>query len=111
MENRTGAKKFSQTSSASASSTSAKESAPGSGKRLVVTDIAGSADNSGATLEVIEDEGGTPTTLFTVNVDSGNFVHRFKTPLVLSDNKSASVKVSGGTSDTKANLSGLIINN
>ena len=103
-----GTKTFSVTHT-HATAAKAEQAAPGAGKRLFVTDIAGSTDKDAAILLVKEDSGGAgDATLFQLQVKGTLFSHRFETPLIVTANKKASVEIDGTTA-CKANISGFIL--
>jgi len=103
-----GKKCFSVTHS-HATAAKAEQAAPGTGKRIFVTDIAASSDKAGSVLLVKEDSGGAgETVLFQVQVGEGSFSHSFETPLIATANKKVSVEIDG-TSACKANLAGFVI--
>lgn len=93
-----------------ATAAKATQAAPGAGKRLLVTDIAGSSDKAGSLIKIIEDTAGTPVTKFQIQVGAGNFVHTFKTPIQITANKSGGVEIDG-TAACKANVAGEITSN
>lgn len=102
-----GTKKFSVATAHTASAT-ATQAAPGASKRLFVTDVAGSSDHAGAILKVIEDTAGTPVIKFELEIGATNpFSHRFRTPIQITANKTASVWVNG-TATAKAFIAGYI---
>ena len=88
----------------------ATKAAPGAGKRILVTDIAGSSDKAGAVLSVIEDSAGTPVTKWAIQVGVGNFAFTFKTPIQIATNKTGGVEIDG-TALCKANIAGKITSN
>ena len=101
-----GSKKFSVTH-AHATAAKATQAAPGSGKRILITDIAASSDKAGALLKIIEDTAGTPVTKWELQVGAGFVGHRFKTPIQITVNKSAGVEINGDSA-CKANIAGEI---
>lgn len=100
--------KFSVTAT-HATAAAATQAAPGAGKRILVTDIAGSSDKAGSIIKVIEDTAGTPATKWEIQVGAGNFKQTFKTPIQITANKSGGVEIDG-TAACKANIAGKIIN-
>lgn len=102
-------KKFSVTAT-HATAAAATQTAPGAGKRILVTDIAGSSDKAGSLIKIIEDTAGTPVTKFEIQVGSGSFSYTFKTPIQITANKTAGVEIDG-TSVCKANIAGEITSN
>lgn len=79
------------------------------GKRIFVTDIAGSSDKSNAVLEVKE---GTVTVKFAIQLESGaatpySFSHRFESPIIGAVSTPMEVTVTGNAV-AKANISGFI---
>ena len=104
-----GTEKFSQTASGTPVAKAIKTGV--SGKRIFVTDIAGSSDKAGSYLKVIEDTSGTPITKFQVQLGADvNFSHSFITPIQIAVGKSASVEVDG-TNLASANIAGFITDN
>lgn len=101
--------KFSVTATGTAAAAATK-AAPGTGKRLLITDIAGSSDKDGSIIKIVEDTAGTPVTKFQLQVGAGNFAHTFKNPIQISANKSGGVEIDG-TSVCKANIAGEISSN
>lgn len=101
--------KFSVTNT-HATAAAATKAAPGAGKRILVTDIAGSSDKAGSIIKIIEDTAGTPVTKFEMQVGAGNFAYTFKTPIQITANKSAGVEIDG-TAACKANIAGEITGN
>jgi len=84
------------------------------GKRVLVTDVAGSSDKTGAVLSVKQ---GTPAgveeVLFTVGMakTSGTpsaFSHSFETPIIGDANTRVWVEVDG-TASCRANIAGIIV--
>ncbi len=99
-------KKFSVTATHTTAA-AATQAAPGTGNRILVTDIIGSSDKDGSIIKIIEDTAGTPVTKFQLQVGAGNFAYSFKTPIQIAANKSAGVEIDG-TSICKANIAGEI---
>ena len=107
-QNYKGTKCFSVTHT-HATAAKAEQAAPGAGKRIFITDIAGSSDKAGSIILVkVDSGGGGDATLWQVQVGAGNYSHRFETPLIATTNKKASVEIDG-TSACKANISGFIL--
>jgi len=102
-----GTKKFSVTHT-HATAAKAEEAAPGAGKRIFVTDIAGSSDKAASVLEVVQDSGGTAVVKFQSQVGIGHFEKSFGTPLIITANKKASVEIDG-TAACMANIGGFIL--
>lgn len=101
--------KFSVTAS-HATAAEATKAAPGTGKRILISDIAGSSDKAGSILSLIQDSAGTPVTLFQIQVGAGNFSHSFVTPIIVASNKSITGSIDG-TSACKVNIIGEITSN
>ena len=100
--------KFFRVTSSQATLVKALRTTP-TGKRIFVTDIAGSSDKKGAVLSVKEGAG---TVIFQVQM-SGNttpvaFSHQFETPLVATSESRVWVEVDG-INLCKANLVGFIV--
>lgn len=94
-----------------ATAAAATKAAPGAGKRILITDIAGSSDKSPCLLQVIEDAAGSPVIKWAIQIAVvPNYTHTFKTPLEITANKSATVSIDG-TALCKANIAGKVINN
>ena len=102
-------KKFSATAT-HATQADATEAAPGAGKRLIVTGFIASSDKSGAIMTLIEDLADTAVVKLQVQVDDDFIAHKLATPIVITANKSATIRIDG-TSACKANIVGVITNN
>ena len=101
--------KFSQTAT-HATQADATQAAPGIGKRLIVTGFIASSDKDGAIMLLIEDLAGTPITKLQVQVHKGFIAHKLSTPVVITANKSATIRIDG-TTGCKANILGVITSN
>ena len=101
--------KFSATAT-HATEADATQAAPGSGKRLIVTGFLASSDKSGAIMLLIEDLAGTPVTKLQLQIDADFIAHKLATPIVITANKSATIRIDG-TSACKANIVGVITSN
>jgi hypothetical protein len=101
--------KFSATAT-HATSASATQAAPGTGKRLIVTGFLASSDKAGSIMTLIEDAAGTPVTKLQLQIGASFIAHKLATPIVITANKTATINIDG-TSACKANIVGVITNN
>ncbi len=101
--------KFSVTAT-HATQADATQAAPGADIRLIITGFIASSDTAGAIMTLVEDLAGTPVTKLQVQVGIGFIAHKLATPIVITANKSATIRITGTTA-CKANILGVITKN